>query len=186
MMDQFREEVATKRKTTVQSFFMALAWVLMIVSAIYAVLILQLVFSVLVQTGFSLNLMVLLIQGLLAGGLAVLLFLRKDCIKTEFEYTYTNGILDFAQVFNNKKRKSLGTMNLKNIEACGLVSGGSFNRYINMKDVKRSNWFVNREAELFYLYFVKEGKKRIIIIEVSDEMIKLIRRGAPQSAYQIN
>ena len=47
--------------------------------------------------------------------LAVLLFLRRDRLKTEYEYTFTNGQLDFAQVYNNKKRKNLGTMNLRNV-----------------------------------------------------------------------
>lgn len=53
---------------------------------------------------------------LLTGGIAVLLFLRRDRIRTEYEYTFTNGQMDFAQVFNNKKRKNLGTMNLKNVK----------------------------------------------------------------------
>ena len=92
----------------------------------------------------------------------------------------------FAQVFNNKKRKNLGTMNLKNVEAMGLVNSGSFNRYINMPGIKRSNWFVNRDAQLFYFYFSKENVKRIIIIEVSDEMQALIKRYAAPGAFQVN
>ena len=107
-------------------------------------------------------------------------------IRTEYEYTFTNGQMDFAQVFNNKKRKNLGTMNLKNVEALGLVNSGSFNRYINMKGIKRDNWFVNRDAQLFYFYFSKDSVKRIIIIEVSDEMLALIKRYAAPGAYQVN
>ena len=116
----------------------------------------------------------------------VLLFLRRDRIRTEYEYTFTNGQMDFAQVFNNKKRRNLGTMNLKNVEALGLVNSGSFNRYINMKGIKRDNWFVNRDAQLFYFYFSKDSVKRIIIIEVSDEMLALIKRYAAPGAYQVN
>ena len=94
--------------------------------------------------------------------------------------------MDFAQVFNNKKRKNLGTMNIRNVEACGLVSSGSFQRYINMQGVKRTNWFLNREAELLYFYFQKENNKRIIIIEPSEEMIALIKRNLPQGVWQNN
>ena len=186
MMDQFMEEVATKKNTTVQSILLGIAWVMMIVSALWAVLILQTLFYVYAQSGFGVELIVSIVEVLLFGGLAVLLWFKKDTIKTEYEYTFTNGILDFAQVFNNKKRKNLGTMNLKNITACGLVTSGSFNRYINMQGVKRSNWFINREAELFYIYFEKDGNKRIIIMEPSNEMVAMIRRVVPQGAFQVN
>ena len=186
MMDQFMEEVATKKNTTVQSILLGVAWVMMIVSALWAVLMLQTLFYVYAQSGFGVELIVSIVEVLLFGGLAVLLWFKKDTIKTEYEYTFTNGILDFAQVFNNKKRKNLGTMNLKNITACGLVTSGSFNRYINMQGIKRSNWFINREAELFYIYFEKEGNKRIIIMEPSNEMVAMIRRVVPQGAFQVN
>ena len=117
---------------------------------------------------------------------AVLIFLFKDRLRTEYEYTFTNGTLDFAAVYNNNKRRALGTMNLKNIKACGKVASGSFNRYINMQGLKRSNWFVNREADLFYIYFEKDNSKRIIIMEPNEEMEKLIRGAVPQGAYQVN
>ena len=59
-------------------------------------------------------------------------------------------------------------------------------RYITMKDVKRSNWFVNRDAQLFYFFFSKDNVTRMIIIEVSDEMHTLIKRYAAQGTYQVN
>ena len=115
-----------------------------------------------------------------------MLYFYRDRIRVEYEYTFTNGQMDFGQVFNNKKRRDLGTMNIKNVEALGLVASGSFNRYINMPGIKRSNWFVNRDAQLFYFYFTKDGAKRIIIIEVSDEMLALIKRYAAPGTFQVN
>ena len=142
--------------------------------------------AVLSQYGFGVEFFITLAQLVVFGGLAVFMYLYKDRIKLEYEYTFTNNQLDFAQVFNNKKRKNLGTMNIKNLEACGLVSSGSFNRYINMQGLKRSNWFANREADLFYIYFEKENAKRIIIMEPNEEMERLIRGAVPQGAYQVN
>jgi hypothetical protein len=115
---------------------------------------------------------VILIVGIL---FAALLFFYRDRLRTEYEYTFTNGQMDFAQVFNNKKRKNLGTMNLKNVEAMGLVNSGSFNRYINMPGIKRSNWFVNRDAKLYYFYFQRKGVKHVIVLELTDEMVAMIR-----------
>ena len=117
---------------------------------------------------------------------AVLIFLFKDRLRTDYEYTFTNGLLDFAAVYNNRKRKALGTMTLKNIQACGMVTSGSFNRYINMPGVKRHNWFANRDGNLFYIYYEKDQARNIIIMEPSQEMIDLIRGAVPQGSFQIN
>ena len=186
MMDQFLEEVVEKRNKGLQTasyIAVNLVWILL---AVYAFLALQNLTLGLSMNGFGSGFFLALVQLLIPGGLAVLLFLKRDQVKTEYEYTFTNGQMDFAQVYNNKKRKSLGTMNLKNVEACGLVSSGSFQRYINMQRIKRTNWFLNREAELLYFYFQKEGQKRIIIIEPSEEMTNLIKKSLPQGVWQIN
>jgi hypothetical protein len=121
---------------------------------------------------------------LLTGGVSVLLYLRKDRLRVEYEYTFTNGELDFAKVYANARRKELGSMRVRNVEACGWVRHASFQRYVTMPGLRKDNWFLNRKANLFYFYFLKEGKKRLIVIEPSDEMARLIRQYAAQSAFQ--
>lgn len=185
-MDQFMEEVVTKRNRGSQALLYALAWVGLIIFGLYAFLQLQNVTLILSTEGFSVGMLIYVAQLIVFGGLAVLIFLRKDRIKLEYEYTFTNAQMDFAQVYNNVKRKNLGTMNIRNVEACGLVSSGSFQRYINMQGIKRTNWFLNREAELLYFYFQKENQKRIIIIEPSEEMTGMIKRSLAQGVWQNN
>jgi len=187
--DNFLEEVATKRSRGLQSFTFAFASVAMVVLGIYGVMqAYTLIYMFMGALGEidTLSMIVYTVQTVLILGIAIFLFLYRDRIRTEYEYTFTNGQMDFAQVFNNKKRKNLGTMNIRNVEAMGLVDSGSFRRYLEMKDVKRSNWFVNRDAQLFYFFFSKDNQKRMIIIEVSDEMHKLLKRYAAQGTYQVN
>ena len=186
MMDQFLEQVVTKRNRGMQTVAYMLAWVALILMGFMAFLQFTSITTVLAQYGFGMEFVITIVQLVVFGGLAVLMFLYKDRIKMEYEYTFTNSQLDFAQVFNNKKRKNLGTMNIKNVEACGLVSSGSFNRYINMQGIKRTNWFLNREAELLYFFFQKDGQKRIIIIEPSEEMTGLIKKTLAQGVWQNN
>ena len=204
MMDQFLEEVVVKKNQGMQSVLLVLANIMMAVCALVGVLGLNLLITALsglfsggdaggvvfASDTNPLYISLAILAGffllVVFGGTAVLLFLKRDELKTEYEYTFTNGILDFAKVFNNKKRKALGTMNLKNIEACGKVASGSFNRYISMPQIKRTNWFLNREADLFYLYFTKDSQKRIIIIEPSEEMENLIRHAVQPGAFQTN
>ena len=56
-----------------------------------------------------------------SAGIAVYTYFFHDKLLTEYEYTFTNGSLDFAEVYNNKKRKSLGSLNVRNVESyrCG-------------------------------------------------------------------
>ncbi len=185
MMDNFREEGVRKQKNTLDNLTYAFAnivWVMLFITAVssmYGIVGVNAQGQTVVDW-FNVIIMVV------SGGIALLTFLNKDKIKMEYEYTFTNGQMDFAQVYNNKKRKPLGTMNVRNVEACGMVNSGSFQRYINMPDVKRTNWFLNREADLFYFFFKKDDQKRIIIIEPSEEMIGMIKKYIGQGVWQNN
>ena len=175
-MDHFMEEVVVKRNRAMQSIAHIFASITMIISAILGFFFLQLLF-----TNFS---VVLLIITVVFVGMAALLFLFRDRLKTEYEYTFTNGDLDFAQVYNNQKRKSLGTMRVKNVEAFGPVDSNGFRKIINMPGLKKRNWFLNREAKLYYFYYQKDTEKNIIILEPSEELVGMIRKYLQQGAYQ--
>ena len=175
-MDRFLEEVVTKRHRILDELVYYLALIVMVVSAIGAMMFLNVLFY-----GFSIP---MLIITLLMGGVAVYLFLFRDRLRMEFEYTFTNGTLDFAQVFNNKKRKNLGSLNCKTVDAFGKVSSQSFQRYISMPGVKQRRWFLNRDAELYYFYFQKDANKHMIVMEPSEQMVEYIRFYLPHGAYQ--
>lgn len=176
MMDHFMEEVVVKRNRGVQNLLYVAATIVMVICALFAVMGLQLIF---VQ--FSL---LALVELLVYIGVAVFLFLRRDRLRTEYEYTFTNGELDFAQVFNNQKRKTLGTMRVKNVEAFGPVDSNNFRKLINMPGLTRRNWFLNRGSKLYYFYYQKESSKNIIVLEPSEELVGMIRKYLPHGAYQ--
>ncbi len=177
-MDHFLEEVVIKRKNTLNRIVYYLSWVVMIGSGLFAMMWLQSLLR-------AFNVYALLIT-LILGGIAVYTFFFHDKLLTEYEYTFTNGALDFAEVYNNKKRKSLGSLNVKTVDAFGKVAGGSFQRYLNTPGVKRMNWFLNRDAELYYFFFSKDGNKKMIILEPSEEMVGMIRQYIPRGIYQEN
>ena len=52
--------------------------------------------------------------------------------------------------------------------------------------VKQLRWFLNRDAELYYFAFSKDGKKSLIVFEPSEAMVDNIRHYLPFGAYQEN
>lgn len=177
-MDRFMEEVVVKKQRTLDEVLYMLAMVSMVIFAVVGFMSLQLLLM-----AFSVP---SLIFTLACIGIAVFLFFYRDRLRTEYEYTFTNGDLDFAQVFNNQKRKTLGSLKMSRIDAFGKVNSGAFHRYINMPGIKRSNWFLNRGAELYFFYFKKDENKRIIICEPSEEMVSYIKLYLQRGVYQEN
>ena len=175
-MDHFLEEVVVKRKNGLNRILYYLSWVIMIFSAIIASMTLGTL-----TTAFSWFSVIVIV---ISAGIAVYTWFFHDKLLTEYEYTFTNGSLDFAEVYNNKKRNSLGSLNVRNVEAFGKVTSSSFQRYLNMPGIKRMNWFLNREAELYYFYFTKDTDKKMIILEPSEEMVDNIRKYLPNGAWR--
>ena len=175
-MDHFHEEAVSRHQRGATEVLYILANISMVLFGILGLMELPLLMN-------QFNIITLVIT-VVCIGLAVLLFLFKDRLRTEYEYTFTNGDLDFAQVFNNQKRKSLGTMRVKNVEFFGPVNSGNFNRLINTPGVSRRNWFLNRGANLYYFYYQKDSGKNIIVFEPSEELVSLIRKYLPHGVYQ--
>ena len=175
-MDHFMEEVVVKRNNVLNRLLYYFSWVVMILCALLAAMTLGTL-----TTNFHWMSLVIIA---LTGGMAAYTYFFHDRLLTEYEYTFTNGALDFAEVYNNKKRKSLGSLNVRNVEAFGKVSSGSFQRYLNMPGIKRMNWFLNRDAELYYFYFAKDTEKKMIILEPSEELVGYIKQYLPRGVYQ--
>lgn len=182
-MDHFLEEVVTKKNRAMDDVLYFLSWGVLVITGFIALIELYAVIGSIASTPV-LALLPDIILCLINAGIAVYVFLRHDRLRTEFEYTFTNGDLDFAQVYNNSKRKSLGSLKIRNLDACGKVSGSSFQRYVTMPGVKQSRWFLNRGAELYFFYFQKDDNKRIIIAEPSEEMMGMVKQYLPHGAWQ--
>jgi hypothetical protein len=175
-VDNFREEIVAKKNRGLNSVAYAAATVLMVVLALIAAM----MFSTL-GAGFSVQSLVMMV---VTGGLAFLIFWKRDTLRTEYEYSFTNGELDFARVLGNKKRKNLGSMTIKNVEVMGHVAHSSFQRYVTMPGVEKTNWFLNRDGNLFYFYYNKDGKKRIIVIEPTEQLVSMFKTYAQRGAFQ--
>ena len=170
-MDRFMEQVVVKHNRMLNEVLYIAAMVMMIFSGIVAFFLLQMI-----MYAFDWGTLIFL---LLEVGIAAGLFFFRDRLRAEYEYTFTNGALDFALVFNNKKRKNLGSLNVRTIDAFGPVKSETFRRHMNTPGVKITNWFLNRGSELYFFYFQKEGNKRIIVLEPNEQLVDYIRQYVP-------
>lgn len=60
------------------------------------------------------------------------------------------------------------------MEAGGWADGPTFEKYDSMKDVKRLDYFLNSKSRLYYLYFVRDGKRTLLLMEPSQEMVNMM------------
>ena len=174
-MDDFLEIIAVRRN---QGLFTALyyaCWLLIIVFALLAAFFLTNVVGVNPETGSMVFVWQGLVMALIFGGAAFLLWRASDHCRVEYDYTFTNGNLDVSRVLNNKRRKYLTALEMKDVIRCGPAAGPAFAKTLNEPDIKRHNWFVNREANLYYFYFQRKGVKHMIVLELTQEMVDMIR-----------
>ena len=111
---------------------------------------------------------------IVGGGVAFLLWRYKDNFRIEYEYSFTNGEMDFAMVLGNSRRKQLTSVRMR--EAGGWVDGPTFSRYEAMKEVKHLDYFLNSKQRLYYLFFIRDGKKQMLLMEPSQEMVDMMSK----------
>ena len=173
-MDHFHEEIVVRKNKQLANVLYALLSVLVAIGAVYTIFVL----SSLTQTIFAQPWNMVLLQALdlvLAGGITLLLFFLRSRLRIEYEYAFTNGFLEIAQVINNSKRKELLGIKYKEVEAVGPCSSEVFARYEAIKDKKVIKAVLNKEKERYFVYSVRGDEKYLSILEPTQELVQLMR-----------
>jgi len=173
-MDDFLEQVARRRHQGAYTFLYFVMWVFIVIFGLIGVTSLFNIIGMTETGGIKFN-FIDLIFGVVFGGSAFLLWRRADYCRMEYDYTFTNGTLDVGQVLNNKRRRYLTAMDLKDVTSCGPLDTQAFKKALAERDVKRHNWFLNRDANLYFFCFTKNNVKHLAILELQQEMVNLIR-----------
>lgn len=174
-MDDFLEQTAVRQKQGVFTLLYYLTWLAMVVCGLIALFSLTSVVNMNPETGGVAFHLPMLVMAVAFGALAFLCFRGKDECRVEYDYSFTNGSLDISKVMNERRRRYLCSVETKDVISCGPASGPAFQRALKEPGVKQHNWFVNREARLTYFYFQKKGVKHVMVLELNDEMISVIR-----------
>ena len=168
MMDNFREEIIVRKQgKVINALGYIVCWFFIILFGLFGMIGLTGIMGM----DFTLANFIALLVG---GGAAFLLWRFKDNFRIEYEYSFTNGEMDFAMVLGNNRRKNLTSVRMRDVEAGGWVDGPTFARYDEMKDAKHHGFFINSKQRLYYIFFIREGQKHLILMEPSQEMVEMM------------
>ena len=174
-MDDFLEIIAVRRSQGLYTLLYYGCWLLVIACAMVAAFSLPGIIGMNPETGGMVFSWQSLLLTVVFGGAAFLLWRVSDNCRVEYDYTFTNGNLDVSRVLNNRRRKYLTALEMKDVIRCGPAAGPAFNKTLSEPGIKRHNWFVNRDAHLYYFYFQRKGLKHVIVVELTQEMVDVIR-----------
>jgi hypothetical protein len=170
MADNVREEIIFKRKKA----FSLIAYVVLTLTAILAGLIgaINLMGIMTPQAGFNLP---ALIAFVIFGGSAVLMWFGKDYLRVEYEYSFTNGVVDIAQVINNRRRKELVSFKTKEAEMVASIEDPKLLNFEKREGIKKVKAVLNPDSRIYYAVFRKNEVQYLLYFEPSPEFLKLMR-----------
>lgn len=107
-------------------------------------------------------------------GAAFLLWRTSMRLRTEYDYSFTNGVLDVARVLNGRKRVYLTSFDVRDLRAAGEESSSAFQSCARQSGVQIHRWYLNKEAEKYFFFFEKKGAWHLVVLELNEEMEKTI------------
>jgi len=178
-VDNFREESVSKINSGLNTMIYILSSVGMVLFGIIALFNLSAIWNGILSGNFSIPAIVItLIFGAIAYGCYVL----RGKQRIEYDYTFTNGILDIAMVINNSKRKKLLSTDVKEFEMLAPISDAGFERMLNHPGIEQKfNYFLNRGGGLYYAVFTHNGKKTLMVFEPSEKMVEMMKLYNPRN-----
>ncbi|NLF26703.1 MAG: hypothetical protein GX592_02295 [Clostridiales bacterium] len=183
-MDDFLEQVVERRRRGASEALYYAAWLFLAVFAFVGLTNLTGMLYTGEDGGLGFN-PVSLAMGAVFLGAAFLLWKATFRLRTEYDYSFTNGVIDVARVMNRKKRAYLTSVETKELRAAGEVGSAAYQKWAREDGVKLHKWYVNGGAKLYFFAFERKGGRHLMLLELNDEMAKLIfnRRYMPSSAW---
>lgn len=122
-----------------------------------------------------------------AAGLVYILFRVGTSINIEYEYIFTNGVLDADKIINRRSRKPLASFNAREIEVMATVKNSSFKTYMNNNSIKKIYACSSVSADNTYFVVYKNGEDlQMLFFNPNDTIKGWISRLSPQKVYLDN
>ena len=157
MMDIYTEQVVPKKKMPGGKVILGLLVLLAIASA------------ALVGQNF-----VFLFVAVIFGFLALRVWQNTD---VEYEYIHTNHILDVDKVMNSSRRKSIISIDLKNVVVITRRNSDGVARYENLQKMD----FTNGQApdREYAMVCVVCGQQKLVLLQLNEKMLASLQKQIP-------
>ncbi len=117
-----------------------------------------------------------------------LIYFLITSINQEFEYCFTNGMLDVDKIINMRKRKRLQEINVRKMEMLGDRQHSSFRKYLEDGGLKKIYACTHKGADdlCFMVFLDEEGNKKMLLFNPNDQIVDGIRKYNPQKVFLSN
>ncbi len=172
-MDDFLEQIVVRKRRGAMDALYYLTWPLIILCAFFGLI--NLTGILYTGEGGALAIDWAGIVRAAAGlGAAFGLWKAGGRLRVEYDYSFTNGALDVAQVLNGRRRVPLTSVNMRDLRAAGEAAGPAYGSASRAAGVKLHKWYLNKGAKLFFFAFERKGARHLMLLELSEEMAQLI------------
>jgi len=176
--DVFHEEIIVRKNKGLYNFLYVIFSIMMWISLIFTFIGLQ---GILQAFSGAVPLSNALVFFVGFGALSGISYFYKNSMRIDYEYSFTNGILDIAQVKNNAKRKEILSIDTKEeLELIAPIMTDEFLKYQNMNEIKRLNAWLNRDIKKHFALIRKDGRRIMLVFEPSESMMNTLKKYNPQ------
>ena len=99
--------------------------------------------------------------------------LKKNC--SEYDYIIANNEIKIIRIYNQKKRETILTVDISNIENIGFTSEEDYN-VANQKAEKNYPAFCNKNDDYLFIFGTVKSIKTILICEYDGDFIEALKK----------
>ena len=172
-MDVFVEQVVTRKRRGMYEALFYVCWVLLVLCALAGLSGLMNILYTSADGGLGFRPLAIGMAVVFLGA-AFLLWRAGMRLRTEYDYSFTNGVIDVARVMNGRKRVYLTSFDVKDLRAAGEEGSGAYQSCVRQGGVQLHRWYLNKEAKKYFFFFEKKGGRHLVVLELDGEMAKTI------------